>query len=220
MPNITMPETEQLYTVNDGDNITCTATGYPVPDIVWLNNGGVVNANRLITDSVTTANIGNLSSVSVSMLVTRNDAGVYMCVANNSVGNDTHTITIAVQCKLLLKLFLFYYIFSVAPVITSPDAKQAYNITDGDSITCTATGFPVPDIVWLNNDEDVVEENSASVMTTDIDNIPSVSVSMIIRRSDGGIYTCLANNSVGNDTSTVHITVQCKLSTYNFVKPN
>ena len=108
IPNITIPENEQSYTLTENSNITCTATGYPVPDIVWLNNydGSVVNASRLITvtDSVTTADIGNLSSVSVSLLVTRNDAGVYTCVANNSVGNDT--ITITVQCKLLLKLFL------------------------------------------------------------------------------------------------------------------
>ena len=108
MPNITMPEAEQVYTITeDDDNITCTATGYPVPDIVWLNNdGSVVDKNRLITDSVMTTVTGNLSSVSVSMIVTSNDTGVYTCVANNSVGNDTNTITIIVPCKLLLKLFL------------------------------------------------------------------------------------------------------------------
>ena len=81
-------------------------------------------------------------------------------------------------------------------------------------ITCTATGYPVPDIVWLNNDGSVVDEDRlipGGVMTTDITNVPSVSVSMIVRRSDGGVYTCFANNSVGNDTSTIHITVQRKL---------
>ena len=85
-------------------------------------------------------------------------------------------------------------------------------------ITCTATGYPVPDIVWLNNDGSEVDENRlipGSTMTTDITNVPGVSVSMIVRRSDGGVYTCVANNSVGNDTSTIHITVQRKLSMYN-----
>ena len=85
-------------------------------------------------------------------------------------------------------------------------------------ITCTATGYPVPDIVWLNNDGSVVDEDRlipGSIMTTDITNVPGVSVSMIVRRSDGGVYTCVANNSVGNDTSTIHITVQRKLSMYN-----
>ena len=125
MPNITTPEAEQMYTVDDGDNITCTATGYPVPDIVWLNNdGSVVNASRsiIVTDSVTTADIGNLSSVSVSLLVTRNDAGVYMCVANNSIGNDT--ITIAVQCKLLLKLFIRIRCYFLQRHQSSPHQMQ------------------------------------------------------------------------------------------------
>ena len=102
-----MPESEQLFIVEEGDNITCTATGYPVPDIVWLNNDeSVVDENRLVTDSVMVTATDNLSSVSVSMIVTRNDTGYYTCVANNSVGNDTNTITIVVPCKLLLKLFL------------------------------------------------------------------------------------------------------------------
>ena len=103
------------------------------------------------------------------------------------------------------------------PNITTPEAEELFTVDEGDNITCTATGYPVPDIVWLNNDGSEVEENRlmpGSVMTTDIGNIPSVSISMIMRRSDGGIYTCLANNSVGNDTSTVHITVQRKLSMY------
>ena len=101
-----MPESEQIFIVEEGDNITCTATGYPVPDIVWLNNDeSVVDENRLINDSVMATVTDNLFSVSVSMIVTRNDTGVYTCVANNSVGNDTNTITIIVPCKLLLKLF-------------------------------------------------------------------------------------------------------------------
>jgi len=43
-------------------------------------------------------------------------------------------------------------------------------------------------------------------------NISSVSVSMIVRRNDDGLYTCVADNSVGNDAITVNITIQfqCK----------
>ena len=85
-------------------------------------------------------------------------------------------------------------------------------------ITCTATGYPVPDVVWLNNDGSVVDEDRTktdNVMTTG--DISGVSVSMIVRRSDGGVYTCFANNSFGNDTSTIHITVQCKFSIPSFL---
>jgi len=83
-PNITTPKTEQVYNVTEGDNITCTATGYPVPDIVWLNNDeSVVDNNRLVTGSVasgyTDDDSYNISSVSGSMIVRRNnDDGVIL----------------------------------------------------------------------------------------------------------------------------------------------
>ena len=86
----------------EGDIIACTATGYPVPDIVWVkSNGSVVDENRLVPGSVVATGVGNVSSVSVSMTVGRNDAGVYTCIATNSVGNDNHTINITVNCKEL-----------------------------------------------------------------------------------------------------------------------
>ena len=105
------------------------------------------------------------------------------------------------------------------PVIDTIETEQVYNITEGGSITCTATGYPVPDIVWLNNDGSVVDENrikTDGAMATGVGNLYNVSVSMTVGRSDGGIYTCHASNSVGSDTSTVHITVQCKLSMYMY----
>ena len=97
IPVIDTIETEQVYNATEGDSITCTATGYPVPDIVWLNNDkSVVDKNRIKTDSAMATGVGNLYNVSVSMTVGRNDAGVYICIANNSIGNDTRTINI---CK-------------------------------------------------------------------------------------------------------------------------
>ena len=102
--------------------------------------------------------------------------------------------------------------FIAFPIITTPESRRAYNITEGDSVTCTATGYPVPDIVWLNNDGSVVDKNRlvSSIMTTGAGNTPRMSVSVIIRRGDGGVYTCHANNFLGNDSSIINITVQCK----------
>ena len=91
-----------MYNITEGDNITCTATGYPVPDIVWSKNDrSVVDKNRIQTDSAMATGVGNLYNVSVSMTVGRNDAGAYTCVATNSIGNDTRTINVTVNCKEL-----------------------------------------------------------------------------------------------------------------------
>ena len=93
--------TEQIYVVTGGDNITCTATGYPVPDIVWLNNDrSVVDENRLILSGAMATGVGNLFNRSLLLMIRRSDNGVYMCLGNNSVG--INMINITVKRKLLL----------------------------------------------------------------------------------------------------------------------
>ena len=109
---------------------------------------------------------------------------------------------------------MILFIFIAIPVIDITETEQVYNFTEGDtSITCTATGYPVPDIVWLNNDGSEVDKNRVktdSAMATGVGNLYNVSVSMTIGRSDTGVYTCTANNSIGNDTRTINITINCK----------
>ena len=123
IPIITIPGNEQSYTLFEDDTITCTATGYPIPDIVWMNNDG--SNNRLVTSSPMATDNGSIPSVSISVVIRRCDTGVYKCVANNSVGSDTHTINITVQCKLLLKLFYWNDTF-VTHIYTQWHQSSAY----------------------------------------------------------------------------------------------
>ena len=83
-------------------------------------------------------------------------------------------------------------------------------VTEGDNITCTATGYPKPDIVWLNTNGNVVHKKLSGILSIYIGNIFSKSVSMIARRGDGGNYTCVANNSIGIDISNISVAVNCK----------
>ena len=105
VPSIILPDSERALIVTEGANITCTATGYPVPNILWLNdNRTVVDEDRLV--GVMTKGVGNLYVVvSVSLIIRRNDSGLYTCVASNSVGNYSRIINITVQSKLSLKLY-------------------------------------------------------------------------------------------------------------------
>ena len=102
------------------------------------------------------------------------------------------------------------FVFTAIPIITVPEEYNIIIVTEGDSITCTATGYPEPDIVWLNTNGSVVHKNRSNRLSTYFGNIFSKSVSMIVRRDDGGNYTCVANNSIGNDISNISITVNCK----------
>ena len=110
---------------------------------------------------------------------------------------------------------------TVAPTITTPMEGQQFNITEGSdgSITCTATGYPVPTVEWQNSDGNSLSNSrlmsgSPVNMPIGVGNVTSVSVELMVTgamRVDTGMYRCSANNSVSSTTRNINITVQCKL---------
>ena len=112
---------------------------------------------------------------------------------------------------------------TVAPNVTTPMEGQQFNITEG-SITCTATGYPVPTVFWQNSDGSSLSNNrlvsgSPVISSTGVGNVSSVSIELMVigaLRVDSGMYRCSANNSVGNSIRNLSIIIQCKhLCTYN-----
>ena len=108
-PILTTPMEGQQFNIIEGSNgsITCTATGYPVPTVVWQNSdGSSLSNNRLVSGSpvISSTGVGNVSSVSVELMVIRAlrvDTGMYRCAANNSVDSSIRNIIITAQCKHL-----------------------------------------------------------------------------------------------------------------------
>ena len=102
----------QQFNITEGDNrpITCTATGYPVPTVVWQNSdGSSLSNNRLVSGSpvnISSTGVGNVSRVSVELMVIgamRVDTGMYRCSANNGIGSDAAVnISLKIQCKCLM----------------------------------------------------------------------------------------------------------------------
>ena len=99
---------EFIITEGNNGSITCTATGYPVPTVVWQNSdGSSLSNNTLVSGSpmnISSTGVGNVSSVSVELMVIgamRVDSGMYRCSASNNVDNTTRNITITVQCKYI-----------------------------------------------------------------------------------------------------------------------
>ena len=94
-------------------------------------------------------------------------------------------------------------------LVTGDITVEGNNIT----ITCEATGIPLPTIVWTFSGRVLMSD---SVNTTtgngDVLRVTETLTIMNVSREHTGVYTCSARNSVGNDTSShIHITVQCKL---------
>ena len=115
----------------------------------------------------------------------------------------------------MIKSLLYEYVIvfiTVGPVIlTSP---QTQNVIAGQSftLTCNATGNPVPYIEWTLNRASNGIRNSSETTIKVIEGLSSntsvleFSNAMI---NDTGIYQCIATNIVSNDTQDANVTVQC-----------
>jgi len=75
------------------------------------------------------------------------------------------------------------------------------SVLEGDSVTlsCNATGIPLPMVSWIKVDGDVTVSNGSDLVFTNIN------------RSESGEYRCEASNECGNASETATIEVQCKL---------
>ena len=102
---------------------------------------------------------------------------------------------------------------TVAPLITTQ--PQGGLVYEGDNVTlsCNASGKPVPTITWTRN---------GSVLTS---SVPRISFGVesreltitIVNRTDRGEYRCVANNSEGNVTSdAATLDVQCEYTSCPF----
>ena len=86
----------QVGSVIEGDNVTlsCNASGNPVPTISWTRDRSLVSSG----DQRISFEAGNRQLTITN--VNRTDSGEYLCVADNSEGNDTsNAITLDVKCK-------------------------------------------------------------------------------------------------------------------------
>ena len=110
LPNIEAPVINTKTMIDEGLNITitCEATGYPPPTIVWSRSNEALSDRVSVSDgvSIPTGN-GNVTRVSVNLTImstSREDTGVYICSANNYIGSDSTNVSVTVQCKFLLYL--------------------------------------------------------------------------------------------------------------------
>ena len=119
-PKITEPMERLQLNIIEGHNasVICTATGYPVPKVVWQNSdGSSLSNNRLVSGSpvMSSTSIGNLRSVSVELMVIaalRVITGVYICLATNAINSTTRNIIITIEGKMQCRICIFkLYIF-------------------------------------------------------------------------------------------------------------
>ena len=215
--------------VNEGNTASfiCQATSKPVSVINWYYNGAPVsndsdmskyNISQSPLTATTIVNTLRITNVQSS------EVGTYICNATNVVPTDTSSGVLTVNGELLLAItFIFSYSFDfgfllVGPNITTPMKEQQLIVFEGRdaSITCTATGYPVPTVVWQNSDGSSIINNrlvsgSPVISSTGIGNVTSVSVELMVIGAvmiDSGMYRCLVTNAINSTFRSIVISVR------------
>uniref|UniRef100_H0XAK9 Hemicentin 1 n=1 Tax=Otolemur garnettii TaxID=30611 RepID=H0XAK9_OTOGA len=162
--------TEVQYTVNENSQaiLPCVADGIPIPTISWKKDN-VLLANLL----------GKYSAEPYGELVLENveleDSGTYTCIANNTAGEDTHSVSLTVH---------------ILPTFTELPGDVSLNKGEQLRLSCKATGIPLPKLTWTFNN---------NIIPAHYDSVNGHSELVIERvsKEDSGTYVCTAENSVG-----------------------
>lgn len=158
------PEVTRLQ-LGASSSLTCTAQGFPLPQIIWLKDGAPISANG---NNINTTSIDIPPSAVTSILdlcdVQLLDSGEYQCRASNSItgvftNDDDHFFNLVVLSKLRCDDSAPYKSSFCAgePYVTIHPSPDQTILAAGQEITlsCASTGNPTPNITWTLNGEEL-----------------------------------------------------------------
>ena len=100
-PIIISPNSVELsYNEREAVNIRCEAIAKPEPDVRWIHHGQVKS-------------YGNKTAELTFKTITKSDAGVYTCRANNSAGTAERKLRLAIKCKYIHCSKTHHFLFIV-----------------------------------------------------------------------------------------------------------
>ncbi|XP_046913808.2 cell adhesion molecule Dscam1-like [Dermatophagoides farinae] len=178
---------------SDGDTVTfnCTITGgSPIQQIHWRRN-----ARPLMVAQATTTSARQHPNHRVHLLhqdrmlqirqVRREDRGMFQCI----VSNEFESVQASGELALADDPPTFITVFTITEPLRPGKSF---------SVKCSATGTPLPQIVWTLDGAPLVE--NGRIRVGDYVNGDGIVNSFVnissLRAEDGGIYSCTASNDV------------------------
>ncbi|XP_063057327.1 hemicentin-1 isoform X2 [Engraulis encrasicolus] len=168
-PSIREEDHERWVVEHSPVHLACVAEGVPQPSLVWEKDGAPLGDG---SGEYTILPSGELAIDSAQP----EDAGSYTCIATNSVGQDSQTVTLAVHTH---------------PEFTELLGDVSLNKGERLLLVCGATGIPPPKISWTFNN---------NIIPAQLEHVNGHSELVIERvsKDDSGTYSCVAENAVGS----------------------
>ncbi|KAG8453683.1 hypothetical protein GDO86_000352 [Hymenochirus boettgeri] len=202
-------DTQPSNKLTERDNVTlrCTADKFTYESLMWYklstnseekhhigrpvsmceNKSGLIRMHTTSTHTNTDYIILELTLLKISM----NEQGDYVCVAQDK---KTH--------KKYCLLTNLHIQAQRPPSIYHKLENQTINISETVEVKCQATGIPDPKIIWLK-DNDVLVEDSGIILK-DHNRILTI---QRVRKEDEGFYTCRACNDLDCTKSEMYFAV-------------
>ncbi|CAL4075018.1 unnamed protein product, partial [Meganyctiphanes norvegica] len=183
-PEIQEHPTDLLVPRNEPATLNCHATGRPRPKITWYKDGKLfqhqTTGRHVLLDK------GDLFFLRVLQTKKDNDAGVYWCVASNSVGK-------VASRNATLEIAILRDEFLSVPSDT--------RLAEGETalLSCVPPrGHPEPVVTWLKDGNPVDPATQHRHRIVDGGSL----VITAVRLSDTGQYVCRARNVYGERETT------------------
>ncbi|XP_061490012.1 hemicentin-1 isoform X2 [Rhineura floridana] len=159
--------------------LPCEAVGTPHPIITWQKEGASVSTTE---DSYTVLPSGSLQIAKAAA----EDAGTYICVAQNPAGTALGKIKLKIQ---------------IPPAIKSHPEEYVVVVDKPATLLCEAEGYPAPEISWHKEGQEVTASVRQRILS-----MGSLQIAFA-HPSDTGRYTCTATNVAGSSSSSMELTV-------------
>ncbi|NP_001391651.1 neural cell adhesion molecule 1 isoform 5 precursor [Mus musculus] len=181
-------------TANLGQSVTlvCDADGFPEPTMSWTKDGEPIeneeedDEKHIFSDDSSELTIRN---------VDKNDEAEYVCIAENKAGEQDASIHLKVFAK---------------PKITYVENQTAMELEEQVTLTCEASGDPIPSITWRTSTRNISSEEKTldgHMVVRSHARVSSLTLKSI-QYTDAGEYICTASNTIGQDSQSMYLEVQ------------
>ncbi|XP_074833017.1 neural cell adhesion molecule 1 isoform X8 [Carettochelys insculpta] len=202
-PSVRARQSTMNATANLSQSVTlvCDADGFPEPTMRWTKDGDLIARG----DDNKKYHFNYDGSELTIRKVEKHDEAEYTCTAKNKAGEQEATIHLKVFAK---------------PKITYVENKTAMELEDQITLTCEASGDPIPSITWRTSTRNISSEEKASwtrpekqetldgrIVVHSHARVSSLTLKDI-QYTDAGEYVCTASNTIGQDSQAMYLEVQ------------